>query len=274
MAVVAAVTLAVGVREFGRWTSSRVQRRARQQLFAEVQPVHVTNCELQRFGEAHDGGYLVCANLLGAVQAGYSYGIGGVDGWGCDISAQLHVPVHEYDCFDVRRPACSAGRLTFHGECVGPTSVVEDGRPFDTMANQFAKNGDGAKPIVLKMDVEGAEWESFLAAGDSVYKRIDQLIVEFHQVNDPAFVGVVRRLKTFFVVAHLHFNNYSCDPTLAPFPAWAFEVLFVSKRLAQTDGAPGAPSPTALDAVNDPEEPDCQTIGSNSAIAYSGPLGA
>jgi hypothetical protein len=35
---------------------------AHAELFAEIQPVHVTTCELQRFGEAHDGGYPLCRN--------------------------------------------------------------------------------------------------------------------------------------------------------------------------------------------------------------------
>ena len=61
------------------------QRRA---LFDMLQPVALTNCELERFGEAHDGGYLMCGNLLGGVQSGYSYGISGYDKWGCDISTK------------------------------------------------------------------------------------------------------------------------------------------------------------------------------------------
>ena len=69
--------------------------RLRTALFAELQPVELANCQLQRFGEPHDGGYLMCGNLLGSVKAGYSYGISGYDGWGCDISRTLNVRVHQ-----------------------------------------------------------------------------------------------------------------------------------------------------------------------------------
>jgi hypothetical protein len=41
----------------------------RQALFETLQPVGLTNCELERFGEPHDGGYLMCGNLLDAVQS-------------------------------------------------------------------------------------------------------------------------------------------------------------------------------------------------------------
>src|SRR5215470_12881575 len=80
---------------------SSAQARVRQALFEEIQPIEVTNCDLERFGEAHDGGYLLCANLLGAAKAGYSYGISGYDGWGCELSRRFEIAVHEYDCFDL-----------------------------------------------------------------------------------------------------------------------------------------------------------------------------
>src|SRR5262245_6297183 len=75
--------------------------RVRELLFAELQPVLLKNCVLKRFGEPHDGGYLFCANLLKGVESGYSYGISGCDGWGCDISRTVRVRVHQYDCFNL-----------------------------------------------------------------------------------------------------------------------------------------------------------------------------
>jgi hypothetical protein len=224
-----------------------------------VQPVNVTNCTLARFGEANDGGYVICGNLLGGVTTGYSYGIAGTDGWGCDVSRKLGVRVHEYDCFDLHEPACPDGRLVFHPECVGASRFVEEGRQFDSITGQFQRNGDSASHVVLKIDVEGAEWESFDAAPDSLFEQIDQLVVELHHTDRSwRHLRTIERLKRFFVVAHLHYNNFTCDAQVTPLPAWAMEVLFVSRRLAHTDGQPGAASPAALDAPNDPHAPDCQ----------------
>ena len=264
--VVVAVTVGLVAANQWRVATARQERRAsadrnagvRAQLFAEVQPVHVTNCELKRFGEPHDGGYPLCANLLADVKAGYSYGISGYDGWGCDVSRQLHVTVHEYDCFDVREPPCSGGTTVFHGECVGTTTSTQDGRPFDTLGNQFGRNGHAGMRLVMKIDVEGAEWDSFLSAPDSVFEQIDQLDVEFHHVEDPKYIDTLRRLKRFFYIAHVHYNNFSCDPALRPFPSWAFEVLLVNKRIAMTDGSPASARPAGVDAANNPSWPDCQ----------------
>src|SRR5216110_866662 len=110
LTIVAAPVIRNQVRVAGTRQARRVEvsrkEETRRELFSEIQPVHVTNCQLKRFGEAHDGGYPLCANLLGAVKAGYSYGISGYDGWGCDVSRQLRVAVHQYDCFDLDVPSC------------------------------------------------------------------------------------------------------------------------------------------------------------------------
>ena len=230
----------------------------RRVLLREIQPVKLANCELKRFGEANDGGYLLCGNLLRAAKSGYSYGISGYDGWGCEVSRTLGIPVHQYDCFDLKRPLCDGGNTIFHGECIGAAARVQEGRPFDTLANHIAKNGDSEKRLVMKMDVEGAEWDSFITAPDDVLRRIDQLEVEFHGFDQARYITAVRRLKRFFHVAHLHWNNYSCVADQHPFPAWAYEVLFVNKKIAVLDPDGRVELPHALDAPNAPGRADCQ----------------
>ena len=238
----------------------RQNAQLRRALFDELQPVRLSNCRLERFGEVHDGGYLLCGNLLDAVQSGYSYGISGYDGWGCAVAKRTGITVHEYDCFDLHVPACDGGATVFHGECVaGIASTDKDGRVFDTPQNQFAKNGDAAKRIVMKIDVEGAEWETFLRTPADVLQRIDQLAVEFHGAKEQRALDVVRKLKQHFYIANLHFNNYSCVDGLAPFPAWGYEALFVSKRIGVVDPRATGMDPAAPNAPNNPDVPDCQS---------------
>jgi len=232
--------------------------RIRQELFALVQPVALKNCTLERFGEDHDGGYLVCGNLLKDVQGAYSYGISGYDKWGCDASTKLGVKLHQYDCFDTRQPSCPGGDTVFHAECIGDAAKTEEGRRFDTLQNQLAKNGDAGKRLVVKMDVEGAEWDSLLHAPEATLDRIDQLAIEFHYIHEDRYVQTVQRLKQFFYVAHLHFNNWSCARGLDPFPGWAFEVLLVNKRIGVLDPGQPAPPLSALATRNRPFWPDCQ----------------
>ena len=253
-------------------TAAAQQQRAalemplRQALFEMLRPVALANCDLARFGEANDGGYLMCGNLLRDVRSGYSYGIAGYDKWGCDISTALKVPVHQYDCFDTTRPACADGTTIFHAECVGDATKTEERRLFDTLASQVARNNDTSKQLVLKIDVEGAEWETFLSAPDDVLEHIDQMAVEFHWLQDGSagwlhdekYIAALKRLKQFFEIAHVHFNNASCVEGLEPFPTWAYEVLLVSKRLAVVDPSLSVVVPHPLDAPNNPSFPECR----------------
>jgi hypothetical protein len=231
----------------------------RQALFDELTTVTLKNCTLERYGSANDGGYLMCANLMDGAQAAYSYGIDKEDNWGCQVSKQLAVPVHQYDCFTPHRPTCEGGQFIFHDECVGARSEAVDGQPFDTITSQISRNGDAGKNLLLKIDVEGAEWDSLMATPDAVLDQIRQMPMEFHGVDQPKFVEVVRHLKRKFYLVNLHFNNFGCQSDVRPFPAFAFQVLWVNKRIGEIDEK--APSPAAMSPLNAPDQPghpDCQ----------------
>src|SRR5215471_11743465 len=118
------------------------QRKLREEILAELQPVLLKNCTLKRFGSANDGGYLMCENLIEPLNSAYSYGVGPNDDWGCDMSRRYHVPVYEYDCFDPARPTCENGKFVFRNECVGNRTGYRDSHFFDTLENQISKNGD------------------------------------------------------------------------------------------------------------------------------------
>ncbi|HEY7445906.1 MAG TPA: hypothetical protein VH701_25990, partial [Vicinamibacterales bacterium] len=82
---------------------------------------------------------------------------------------------------------------------------------------------------------------------------------ELHGANEQRFLEVVRRLKQKFYLVNLHFNNHSCMPELAPIPAWAYQVLWVNKRIGIVDESAPIPAPvSALNAPDGPAIPDCQ----------------
>lgn len=209
---------------------------------------------MKRYGSSNDGGYLMCENLAAGVGAAYSYGISTEDNWGCDVSTQFDVPVHQYDCFTPHRPACEGGRFVFHDECVGPRAETIDGQPFDSIPSQIARNGDTGKRLLVKIDVEGAEWDALMATPDEVLDRIVQMPMELHGTDEQKFVDIVRRLKRQFHLVNLHFNNWACTPDTAPIPAYAFQVLWVNKRDGVLDMA--APSPVPMSPLNAPDNPN------------------
>ena len=234
-------------------------RRLREAILAELQPVVLKNCTLKRFGSANDGGYLMCENLIEPLDAAYSYGVGSNDDWGCELSRRYHVPVYQYDCFDPARPTCDGGTFVFHNECVGNRSGYTGSHVFDTMENQIRKNGDTGRRLIIKMDIEGGEWDSLLAAPDELLASIPQITMEMHGFDDPKIVEVLRKLKRNFYLVNLHFNNWSCTPKAAPLPAWAYQTHWVNKRIGVPDTAAPFPAPvSSLNAPDSPTSPDCQ----------------
>ncbi|HJY54423.1 MAG TPA: hypothetical protein VKD89_10385 [Candidatus Udaeobacter sp.] len=256
--VVVAFTAAAAVL-IGARVHDTAGRELREAILAELQPVALKNCTLKRFGSANDGGYLMCENLIERLDAGYSYGVGTNDDWGCEVSRRYHVPVHQYDCFDRTQPICDGGTFVFHNECVGNQVRYKGSRFFDTLENQISKNGDTGRRVIIKMDIEGGEWESLLAAPDELLASIPQLGMEMHGFDDPKILEVLRKLKRNFYLVNLHFNNWSCTRKAAPLPAWAYQVLWVNKRIGIVD--PAAPIPARMSPLNAPDSPtwpDCQ----------------
>jgi hypothetical protein len=260
IALLSVVVVALGVRSLVRPKRASLAD-IRLALMDELRPVALENCTFARIGGPGDGGYLMCGNLLPEAQGLYSYGIGR-DDWGCEIGSRLGVPVHQYDCFNLAQPVCNdGGRFVFHAECIGAEAATIESRRFDTLENQILKNAHGGKRLVVKMDVEGAEWDALLATPDAVLAQIDQLPIEFHGIDEARFTEVLRKLKRTFHVVHRHFNNMACGPGLDPFPSWAFQVLFVNRNIGVVDEAAGQPQlPHPLDAPDYPERPDCQQL--------------
>lgn len=256
--VVIALAVAVGI-VTGEVVHSKAKRRLREAILAELQPVPLKNCAFKRFGSANDGGYLMCENLIEPLDAAYSYGVGRNDDWGCEMSRRYQVPVNQYDCFDPARPVCDGGKFIFHDECVGDRTGQRASRSFDTLENQISKNGDTGRRVIIKMDIEGAEWESLLAVSDQLLASIPQLAMEMHGFDDPRILEVLRKLNRSFYLVNLHFNNWSCTSKAAPLPARAYQVLWVNKRIGIVDPTAPVPAPMSpLNAPDSPTWPDCQ----------------
>ena len=234
-------------------------RKLRQAILAELQPVALKNCTFKRFGSANDGGYLMCENLIEPFDTAYSYGVGSNDDWACEVSRTCHVPVHQYDCFDPARPTCNGGTFVFHNECVGDRTGYRGSRFFDTLENQIRRNGDTGRRLIIKVDIEGAEWDSLLTTPNELLASIPQITMEMHGYDDPKIVEVLRKLNRDFFLVNLHFNNWSCTPRAAPLPAWAYQAHWVNKRIGVLD--PDAPVPAPMSPLNAPDSPtwpDCQ----------------
>jgi len=118
--------------------------------------------------------------------------------------------------------------------------------------------GDAGSWVILKSDIEGAEFE-VLPGSIRHMGQVAVLLIEFHRLDLhwEAFVGCMSALMQAFHVAHVHGNNFDgCIPgTQVPI---TLEVTLVNKALAPGDlpaVAKSYPLP-GLDMPNTRKRPD------------------
>lgn len=178
--------------------------------------------EHKRYGEPHDGGYVMCHDALVSGTppiAAYSYGIRGFDKWSEDIAKEFNVPVYQYDCFNQEIPSCVSASGSTCDQHFKPECLATNGAPpttnFRTLAEQFSNNRHNTAPdrsLIVKIDIEGAEWDFFAAEPHSTLKKIKQLVVEFHNIQSthshPAMLMAMRNLHSAGLrIQHIHSTN-------------------------------------------------------------------
>jgi len=172
---------------------------------------------LERFGENNDGGYVMCTDgLEKGLRGAYSYGINGFDGWGMAVASRYNIALNEYDCTNAKKPAvCQGCAVTFHDECILNSNGKSQPK-FKTLSQQFLESGNANsedRSLLLKIDVESAEWKVFAEEPVENLKKFREIVVEYHDIakvqNHRLYSMATKQLeKAGFAVAHLHANNF------------------------------------------------------------------
>lgn len=213
-----------------------------------------------RVGEEHDGGYVMCSELLAGTGAAYSYGINGYDGWGSQLSRQLGIRVEQYDCYNLKRPSCFGCNFAFHGECISSYTHRDAGKLFNTLRKHMAANGHTPAPasgtnLILKMDVEGSEWEVFADPSiQPLLAHFSQIVVEFHGTGAASLAkhGALQNLLRLFTVVHVHGNN--CCPSVTTAEGYSIpsvlEVTFARRGMVTEGQCQSSPASSPHDHRN------------------------
>lgn len=237
---------------------------------------------LQRFGNNEDGGYVLPTPALKAIDAIVSFGISENFTFEEALAAVLPgAPIHGYDptvsdrhfrkrvararmkflrfraswaeVADKYRSLAAYRRVFAPPSCHFRERIFNRSEgPGDATVDQvFARIG-GRDHVLLKMDIEGAEYR---VIGDILRYAgcIDILVVEFHD-TDPlraVFLAGMEQLLSEFRIVHLHGNNMAGVATDG-LPE-ALEITFLAKRLAPAATARRRELPLAgLDFPNYP----------------------
>ncbi len=144
---------------------------------------------LIRIGNDCDGGYVLLDDL-DRIDGVYSFGIGK------DVSFEEDIASRGVDvfCYDPTINEFPSHNNHLHYSCVG-IDRKDEGNMM-TMESIIEKNGHGDyNNLLLKMDVEGFEWDFIEQANSSTLKRFRQMTFEFHELDKACCKRIIKCLK-------------------------------------------------------------------------------
>jgi hypothetical protein len=195
----------------------------------------VTDKKKIRVGSNNDGGYVMLDSFEGT-QAVYGIGIGDNFEWEEDIANRISdVDVFMYD-HTIKSPALRNKQLKFYrvGIC-GENTRGDDLKTFE----EILKKDDnfGKENIILKIDVEGAEWDAFGTVSEDVMEKFSQIVIELHDVNKldskhyDEMIKALDKISITHEVIHIHANNHGNYSILGGIPVpQTLEVTYLRKK--------------------------------------------
>jgi hypothetical protein len=223
-------------------------------LMSYLTPRRPIGIEKIRLGDAGDGGYVMLDDFADVTGA-FSFGIDTNCSWDVQI-ADRGIDVYQYD-HSVEGPPTAHPRFHFTRKMILGVASKEA----ESLSSALEMIPPGR--LILKIDIEGAEWDVFDAASAVELGRFSQIVCEFHnfhEVLDRSWRDraqrVLAKLRAQFDVVHVHANNYGTCHVIAyvTIPE-VLEVSFANRSIyssVETDEI----FPTALDQPNRPDRAD------------------
>jgi len=232
------------------------------EIVSLLSPMDVKGGKYLRIGRNYDGGYVMLDNFQQKkFDAAYSFGIyddiswdEAIGEWGTDIFM-----------YDPSIDQLPKNHPKFHFFKKGLTGFKKmDG--FKTLGEFIADNKHSScKNMIMKMDVEGCEWDVFKEIKPDTLNQFAQFVVEFHDLSsavyNPKFsivVDVLKKINQTHQIVHVHGNNCAA-------PLWigdlvlpsSLEVTYVRRSDAENTFIPNSRQfPTEIDQPNFESWPD------------------
>ena len=175
------------------------------ELIQKLTP-YKTDKELIRIGPEKDGGYLVPNDLEG-IKACFSPGVSDESGFEKNCH-KLGMEIYMADA------SVEKANLNVQHDFIKKFIGSFNNDTFITMDKWVEEKADKNGELLLQMDIEGAEYSSFLNMSDSLLERFRIMIIEFHDLQKlwaefPANImsEVFTKILQTHTCVHIHPNN-------------------------------------------------------------------
>jgi hypothetical protein len=173
-----------------------------------LSPKDVVDMSFVRVGNERDGGYVMLDRDLQNSVA-YSFGISEDVSWDqgmVDRGCQIYQFDHTINGLPYENP-------NFHWKKLG--IAANTGGEFISVTDIIKENGhQNNNDLILKMDIEGAEWDVFESIDSDHLSKFKQIVVELHSFvtgrtsHLERVVPVLEKLNRTHQSVHIHANNY------------------------------------------------------------------
>lgn len=172
-----------------------------------LRPYDLVGARKVRVGHPFDGGYIMIDTFAQA-EAAYSFGINDDVSWDLQI-AHHGIDVFQYDHTIEDLPETNPH---FHWHKVGIAGRSSDG--MTSIDDAIVANGHGhLQNMLLKCDIEGAEWETLRNTSAKTLAQFSQIVIELHDLYrvghsiDDIHQAIANLTHSHYVV-HVHANNF------------------------------------------------------------------
>ncbi len=164
--------------------------------------------ELIRLGRDNDGGYIMLNDFGNDDKIAYSFGISSDVSWDKDMASRDY----EVFMYDHTIEGLPESNSHFHWFKLGIFDGSTNDDRLKTLEYLIEQNHhQGKQDMILKMDVEGAEWGFLESVKTETLNRFSQILFEFHGINKPnlcrRITSALRKLNQTHKLIHLHGMN-------------------------------------------------------------------
>lgn len=186
-----------------------------------------------RVGNQHDGGYIMLDDFKEGGIA-YSFGINNDVSWDKSM-AECGYDIYMYDHTINGLPEDNE---RFHFFKIGiADSVNVIGEELNTLDFFIEQNGhQDCEHMILKMDVEGAEYGFIDMVSEETLLKFDQIVLELHDIimidKKEYLERILKKLNKTHQVVHVHGNNYGKIKNIEGYQfTECIEISYVKKEL-------------------------------------------